>query len=124
MSQKDEKVLRKVRRKVLRSYSGKVKVWVVDGMLVRSLFLTDFGGGGHDLVYTFIPGNEVWIDSDISPRERKFIVLHELHERNLMSRGMSYEDAHRSATSVEDFFRHRPKATFRTIKREIKKQRT
>jgi hypothetical protein len=99
-----KELIDKVHRKLLKSYSGKVKVWIVSGELVRDLFHLDFAGGGHDKVYHFVPENEIWIDDDISAQERKFIILHELHERNLMSKGMDYDHAHESATETEDFF--------------------
>ncbi|MFH0956451.1 MAG: hypothetical protein V1813_01165, partial [Candidatus Aenigmatarchaeota archaeon] len=103
------KLFKMVRKKLLKSYSGRVKVWVVDGTLVRDFFFTDFGGGGHDRIYHFVPENEIWIDDDISEGERKFIILHELHERGLMAAGASYADGHAKATVIEDFFRHHPK---------------
>jgi hypothetical protein len=117
-----EGIAKKVRKKLLKSYSGKVKVWVVDGMLVRSLLFTDFGGGGHDRIYHFVPEDEIWIDDDILPGERKFIILHELHERMLMAAGSTYADGHAKATVVEDFFRHHPKGTLDAIRKEIGRQ--
>jgi hypothetical protein len=117
-----KELVEKVHKRLLKSYSGAVKVWVVDGRLVRDLFYFDFAGGGHDRVYHFIPDNEVWIDDDISREERKFIILHELHERNMMSGGMEYTPAHSSATGIEDFFRHHPKRIDKAIREEIRKQ--
>jgi hypothetical protein len=117
-----QELIERVHKELLDKYSGRVKVWVVNGELVRSLFYTDFGGGGHDKVYHFIPDNEIWIDDDIAPEERKFIVLHELHERNLMSGGMDYPKAHKSATRVEDLCRHKTGETDDAISEEIKKQ--
>ena len=78
-----------------------VKVWLVDGARVRNELDIDFTEGGHGYVYTFIPQDEVWIDDDIDPDERKFIILHELHERNLMSLGLPYGKAHAEANQVE-----------------------
>ena len=118
----DAKLIKKVHIKELPRFSGSVKVWLIDGTLVRSLFYTDFGGGGHDRVYDFIPPGEIWIDDDISPRERKFIAIHEMHERNLMSRGLKYPQAHLSATEVEDHFRHYPKRIDDAIKKIITDQ--
>ncbi len=62
-----------IRVKFLKSYSRKVKVWIVDGEAVRDLFFIDFTEGGYDKVYPFIPSGEIWIDDDVFPRERKFI---------------------------------------------------
>ena len=84
----------------MKKYSGEVKIWVVNGELVRDLFFLDFTEGGHDLIYPFVPKNEVWIDDDVSPKELKFILLHELHERNLMIKGWTY-DLHDERTAIE-----------------------
>jgi len=34
--------------------------------------------------HEFVPTGEVWIDNDIVEKERGFVLLHELHERNRM----------------------------------------
>jgi hypothetical protein len=117
-----KEVLDRVRKKVLKGYGKKIKVWVVNGELVRDFFYIDFAGGGHDKVFRFIPENEVWLDDDISARERKFILLHEVHERRLMAKGKDYMRAHRSATETEDFFRHHPKGIDKAIREEMRKQ--
>ena len=117
-----EKPLKKVYRCLIKKYGNGIAVWLVSGDLVRSLIYTDFAGGGHDRVYHFIPENQVWIDDDIRPEERKFIILHEIHERSLMSRGMNYPHAHKEATEVEDFFRHHPRNIGRAIYGEVRKQ--
>jgi hypothetical protein len=85
-----------------------VFVWIVNGRLVRSGFDIDFTEGGHDHVYEFIPQNEVWIDDDIQEKERPYVLLHELHERNLMTRGWTYEKAHTDSSRLEFQYRHRP----------------
>jgi hypothetical protein len=120
--QEKEIILGKIRLKLLKKYSGKtLKVWVVNGMLVRDLFFLDFTEGGHDKVYHFVPHGEVWIDDDVSPQERKFVLLHELHERNLMAKGMSYDSAHKSASETEYYCRKHPKETDRKIEVEMEK---
>ena len=80
-----------VHKKIVKKYSKNVKVWLVNGRLVRDLFFIDFTEGGHDKVYPFIPENEIWIDDDVNPDERKFVLLHEMHERNLMEKGWPYD---------------------------------
>jgi len=102
-------LLEKIKKREMGKYNGKIKVWLVDGNLVRSFFLLDYCEGGHDLVYPFIPKNEIWIEEVLSPEERKFIILHELHERYLMSQSRSYKNAHIGATEVEDYYRENPK---------------
>lgn len=115
-----EKILEKVHVKFLKSYSNGVKVWIVNGELVRNLFFLDFTEGGHDKVYPFIPEKEVWLDDDLSKSERKFVLLHEMHERGLMSKGVDYDSAHIAASKVEFFCRKNPKEIDKELRKEIK----
>jgi len=85
-----------------------VSVWVVNGRLVRSVFDIDFTAGGHDHVYEFVPAGEVWIDDAIEENERGFVLLHELHERNRMAKGMPYSKAHAESSRLEFRCRHHP----------------
>jgi len=85
-----------------------VKVWIVDGRLVRSVFNIDFTAGGHDYVYEFVPDDEVWIDNDIVDDERGYVLLHELHERNRMAQGWPYSRAHAESSKLELHCRKRP----------------
>lgn len=93
-------------------------VWIVDGRLVRSGFDVEFTEGGHDRVYDYVPHNEVWIDNDLLAAERPFVLLHELHERNLMVKGEPYEEAHADANKSELYFRHHPDELARGLERE------
>jgi len=102
-------LIRIIHRKLMKKFSNGVSVWLVNGELVRDLFFVDFGGGGHDKVYYFVPRGEVWIDDEIPPGDRAFIMLHELRERNLMAGGMEYPEAHRKATELEHYIRNHPK---------------
>jgi hypothetical protein len=83
-------------------------VWIVNGRLVRSVFDIDFTAGGHDHVYEFVPVGEVWIDDAIEEKERGFVLLHELHERNRMSAGLPYSKAHAESSQLEFRCRHHP----------------
>jgi len=83
-----------------------LSVWIVNGRLVRSVFDIDFTEGGHDYVYEFVPENEVWIDDAIEEKERGYVLLHELHERNRMASGWSYNKAHAESSRVEYRCRH------------------
>jgi hypothetical protein len=100
--------VRKAHKRLLNAYSDGLKVWVVDGNLVRDLFFIDYTEGGHDKVYRFIPAAEVWLDDDLTAAERPYVLLHEVHERRLMAAGMDYPHAHRSASHLEYACRHRP----------------
>lgn len=114
-------VLKKLHLKIFEKYKGKMKIWIVDGSLVRDYFFIDFTEGGHDLVYKFVPKNEVWIDDDLNPRERDFVILHEIHERNLMKKGMDYNSAHNSSSKIEHHCRKNPELLKKRIKEEIEK---
>ncbi len=85
-----------------------VHVWLVNGRLVRSCYDIDFTEGGHDYVYEFVPRDEVWIDDDIHDNENGFVLFHELHERNLMAKGMDYDAAHEDASRLERRYRNYP----------------
>ncbi len=133
----NSRLIQKVHKQLIKKYSqDKLKVWIVNGELVRDLFYIDFTEGGHDKVYRFIPENEVWIDDDLSPRERKYILLHELYERNLMCIGWPYyvdtkesldkrgnllKTAHGAASALEYHFRHNPKDIEKRLLEEVKK---
>jgi hypothetical protein len=85
-----------------------IRVWIVNGRLVRSVFDIDFTAGGHDHVYEFVPAGEVWIDDAIVEKERGFVLLHELHERNRMEKGAPYSKAHAESSHIEFKCRHHP----------------
>lgn len=104
-----EDLIKRIHKDLLQIYSKNIEVWIVDGELVRDFFFIDFTEGGHDLVYPFVPKEEVWIDDDVSQKERKFILLHELYERYLMSQEkMDYDSAHLKASRLEYQCRHNP----------------
>lgn len=98
----------KAHLKLWRTTSAGLSVWIVDGRLVRSTFDVDFTEGGHDHVYEFVPSNEVWIDNDVMDDERPYILLHELHERDLMVKGWTYDTAHEDSDKIELYMRHHP----------------
>jgi len=76
--------------------------------VVRSVFDIDFTEGGHDYVYEFVPENEVWIDNDVEELERPYVLVHELHERNCMAAGLTYNQAHTESSRLEYRCRHHP----------------
>lgn len=117
----EKELLDNIHKKLLLEGNGKLKIWLVNGELVRDKFFVDYFAGGHDKVYHFIPDGEVWIDDHISAKERKFIILHELHERTIMAQGHHYRKAHLSATEVEDLCRHHPSKLKAAMKEELRK---
>ena len=105
---KDLPDAKRVHEKLWKKLDTGLSVWIVNGRLVRSVFDIDFTAGGHEHVYEFVPQNEVWIDNDIEENERGYILLHELHERNLMAKGWTYEKAHEESSRLEYRTRHHP----------------
>jgi hypothetical protein len=95
-----------------------LSVWIVDGRLVRSVFDIDFTEGGHDHVYEFVPANEVWIDNDLEESERPYVLLHELHERNLMAKAWPYSKAHEDSSKLEYHCRHNPNELHSALAKE------
>lgn len=85
-----------------------ISVWIINGRFVRSVFDIDFTAGGHDHVYEFVPAGEVWIDDAITEKERGYVLLHELHERNHMTDGTPYSEAHAESSRLEFQCRHHP----------------
>jgi hypothetical protein len=99
---------KEVHERLWKKLENGISVWVVNGRLVRSVFDIDFTEGGHDYVYEFVPQNEVWIDNDLEEKERGYVLLHELHERNRMAGGWSYNKAHAESSRLEYRCRHHP----------------
>ncbi len=97
-----------VHERLWKKMENGISVWIVNARLVRSVFDIDFTEGGHDYVYEFVPDNEVWIDDGVTESERGFILLHELHERNRMAKGWTYNQAHAESSRLEYRCRHHP----------------
>lgn len=119
-----EAVLKEVRKEFLKEYSNEaVKIYIVNSFLVRGLFNVDWVAGGHDKVYPlFVPDHELWLDDDIVEEEKKFVLLHELHERYWMSQGWKYNPAHESALKIEDYCHKHPEELEQKIKEELDRQ--
>lgn len=98
--------LSKIHIEIIKRLNNSLRVWRVNGRLVRSLYDIDFVEGGHDLVYNFVPNKEVWIDSEVLSREEPYIILHELYERKKMKEGFTYNQAHSFASRIEWKARH------------------
>jgi len=84
---------------------GKVKIVLVDGTNIRNNTAVNFVFGGSDMSYSFIPKNQIWIEKSVPKKERKFILMHEFSERDMMRHGMGYDHAHLIANQIEDFQR-------------------
>ncbi len=73
----------------------------VEGSIVRQYLDPDFIFGGHDLVYPYIPHNEIWLEIAMDPKELPFVFQHEFLERDLMKKGKNYDVAHSYATIAD-----------------------
>jgi len=106
-------------RKRLIEQVGPVRVYEVDGNTVRNRWFLDFTEGGNDHAYKeWFPKNEVWIDGS-NKTELGPIILHELHERNLMrDEKMGYEDAHDRANVIEHYARNNPDELPKLLQKE------
>ena len=93
---------------LIHSYNN-LNIFLVDGKYVRKNIFKDFTEGGHDLVYNFVPRNEIWIDYYLNTNEIKFVIAHEMCERYLMQYNMEYEMAHRIASKLESKMRKNTK---------------
>ena len=82
-----------------------IKIWIVDGFAVRRDIYPDFGLSGNDMAYHFIPPDEIWIDNDVSCEETEYSIAAELKERELMTKGYSYDDAYTEAVKISDNMR-------------------
>jgi hypothetical protein len=80
---------------------GDYTVYLIDGNEIRKTFDPHFVFGGHDLVYNYIPLNEIWLEKNIDKEEIPYILLHEKIERDLMKQGKSYDVAHEYATIAD-----------------------
>ncbi|MDD4878624.1 MAG: hypothetical protein PHO02_06350 [Candidatus Nanoarchaeia archaeon] len=89
-----------------------LKINYVEGCAVRNYIDPKFVLGGHDLVYDYIPKNEVWIDSCQGKKEAKYTIIHEIYERNLMKKGMDYNSAHDFALAAEKYERRKDGAVY------------
>ena len=85
---------------------GDMFVCYIDGKLIRNRLHIDYVEGGHFLRYAFIPENQIWIEDVMEHIDQCATVIHESHEHFLMSQGISYEDAHASASKTERDFRN------------------
>jgi hypothetical protein len=97
-----------VHERLWKKLENGVSVWIVNGRLVRSVYNIDFTEGGHDHVFEFVPENEVWIDDAMEESERGYVLLHELHERNRMAHGWTYNKAHAESSRLEYHCRQHP----------------
>jgi len=89
----------KAERKLIEA-AGELKIFLVDGKLVR---VTDprFCSGGHSRVYpAYVPDHHVWIDDTSPQREWNYFILHEVNEFFEME-DLPYPTAHKHSSRLE-----------------------
>jgi hypothetical protein len=105
-------------KKFYRIIKDGIVIWIVNGYMVRNLFDLNFTAGGHDYIYNYIPDKEIWIDDDVDQNEIKFVVLHEIHERNCMINEIPYDECHSKANDIELKCRHNIEDIYEVLKKE------
>ena len=58
----------------------------------------------------------------MNPKELKYVLLHEAHERGLMKKGMSYDKAHEDSSKIELHCRENPNEVDGALKKEMERQ--
>ena len=101
-----------VRERLLGKLRG-LKVYLVDGELVRNQIDIDFTSGGTSARYAYCPVREIWIDTCLGSFDRFCTIIHEFVERSrMLEKGESYDTAHDVANRVEGWVRE----SFETLK--------
>jgi hypothetical protein len=97
------------RRKLLEREPG-LDVWRVDGHFIRDRIDVDFTNGTHDLVSSFVPKGEIWIDREAPGGDadewRLWLLYQRAHRRKMLA-GASYLEALASAERIERRARRR-----------------
>lgn len=75
------------------------RVYQVDSEWIRNNLDAGFGTGGHGLVHSYIPMDEIWVDP---MSENKWsLFLHEALEFKIMKeKGLQYKDAHEKVVEL------------------------
>src|SRR6185295_4528710 len=75
---------------------------LVDGEWIRNHLDIDFTNAAHHLTRPYIPQHEIWVDREApGAGEIEFLVRHQIRQRDLMLRGVSYLRALARCNRVE-----------------------
>ena len=91
------------RRKLLTRVDG-LDVWRVDGHWLRDRVDVDFTNGTHDLISSFVPASEIWLDREAAgpgAEEWRLWLAFQLAHRRRMLAGATYLQALAVAERVE-----------------------
>jgi len=94
----------KVHVRLWKKLENGISVWIIDGRFVRSVFDVDFTEGGHDYVYELCLRMKYGSIMISKRQSARIVLLHELHERNLMAKGWTYSKAHEDSSRIEYYW--------------------
>jgi hypothetical protein len=104
---------------------GDIKVYEVDGNMIRKELDTDFTNYAQNFDFEkFIPIDELWIDKENAHSEVDFYVTRMLAERRMIYSGVSRDKAIELSRKVEEAERHKTKKfkeVLKTKKDQLKK---
>ena len=78
-----------------------MKIWVVDGALIRQKTDEEFTNIGQHYRYSYIPKDELWLDQEASENEGQYFMDHLHVEHRLMKAGKIYNEALYKADRAE-----------------------
>lgn len=77
----------------------------VDGSKIRDFAETEFLLGTNGFASKYCPKDEIWVERTLAGKDLDAVIIHEVYEALLMSRGMKYEKAHKKALALERLYR-------------------
>jgi 8-oxo-dGTP diphosphatase len=96
-----------VRKQPIGACPHGLKIFLVDGEVIRNEHDSDFVQGGNPERYKWIPQGQIWIDNNTPRDEIPLVALHECREAHLMhDKHEQYEQAHDEAKELENKFRN------------------
>jgi len=96
-----------------------LKVFIIDGDYVRNNLNGEFTNfAEHFRFPNMIPPNEIWLDKCRGNNEYRFFIHNAKTENTLMSRGETYDHAHKVANQSEEAMRKQLLHLHRTLRKE------
>ncbi|HCJ66661.1 MAG TPA: hypothetical protein DHV62_04865, partial [Elusimicrobia bacterium] len=75
------------------------KIFKVDSEWIKNNLDVTFGTGGHGLVHSYIPMDEIWVDPKVQKKES--LIRHEIIEHLLMKeQDLNYKKAHKKTSEA------------------------
>lgn len=87
------------------------RIYEIDSEWIRNNIDVGFGTGGHGLVHSYIPMDEIWVDS--AKETKTSLILHELLEFRIMKeKGWEYKKAHEKVNKLTEGLNLKDKRSF------------